>query len=107
MPAQQEVNAIPGAIHKLTIPEGATFCTKIPPRSYNPDQRSFVNTKVDEMLDAGIICSIHPSEVHFVAQTVLAQKTHKGQGLCIEELKHRVNSQCLKHGLPGEFEMPP
>ena len=58
------------------------------------------------MLEAGIIRPIHPSKVQFVAQTVLAQKTHDGQGLCIEELKHKVNDQCLKYNLPGEFEMP-
>jgi hypothetical protein len=103
----KEVNAIPGAVHKLNIPEGATFRTKIPPRSYNPDQRAFVNAKVDEMLEAGIIRPIHPSEVRFVAQTVLAQKTHDGQGLCIEELKCIVNEQCLGHGLPNEFDIPP
>ena len=103
----KEVNAIPGAVHKLNIPEGTTFRTKIPPRSYNPDQRAFVNTKVNEMLEAGIIRPIHPSEVRFVAQTVFAQKTHEGQGLGIEELKYKVNEQCLKHGLPGEFELPP
>jgi intracellular sulfur oxidation DsrE/DsrF family protein len=34
----KEVNTIPGAVHKLNIPEGATFHTRIPPRSYNPDQ---------------------------------------------------------------------
>jgi hypothetical protein len=76
----KEVNAIPGAVHKLNIPEGATFRTKIPPRSYNPDQRAFINAKVNEMLEAGIIRPIHPSKVRFVAQTVLAQKTHDGQG---------------------------
>ena len=103
----KEVNAIPGAVHKLNIPEGATFRTKIPPRSYNPDQRAFVDTKVNEMLEAGIIRPIHPSEVRFVAQTVLAQKAHDGQGLSIEELKHKVNEQCLKNGLPDEFEIPP
>lgn len=102
-----EVNAIPGTTHKLNIPEGATFRTKIPPRSYNPDQRAFVNTKVNEMLEAGIIRPIHPSEVRFVAQTVLAQKTHEGQGLCIDELKYKVNGQCLENGFPNEFEMPP
>jgi hypothetical protein len=105
--SMKEVNAIPGAVHKLNIPEGTTFRTKIPPRSYNPDQRAFVNAKVNEMLDAGIIRPIHPSEVRFVAQTVLAQKTHEGQGLGIEELKYKVNEQCLQHGLPNEFEMPP
>ena len=34
----KEVNAILGTVHKLNILEGATFQTKIPPRSYNPDQ---------------------------------------------------------------------
>ena len=103
----KEVNAIPGAVHKLNIPEGATFRTKIPPRSYNPDQRVFIESKVNEMLEAGIIRPIHPRDVRFVAQTVLAQKTHEGQGVPLNELKHRVNEQCLKHGLPGEFDMPP
>ena len=77
----KEVNAIPGAVHKLNIPEGTTFRTKIPPRSYNPDQRVFIESKIDEMLEAGIIQPIHPRDVHFTAQTVLAQKTHEGQGV--------------------------
>ena len=103
----KEVNTIPNAVHKLNIPEGTTFRTKIPPRSYNPDQRAFVNAKVDEMLEAGIIRPIHPSKVRFVAQTVLAQKAHDGEGLTIDELKHKVNDQCSANGLPGKFELPP
>jgi hypothetical protein len=105
--AIKEVNAIPGAVHRLNIPKGATFRTKVPPRSYNPDQRAFVESKVNEMLEAGIIRPIHPRDVRFVAQTVLAQKTHNGQGLPLNELKHRINDQCSKNGLPGEFDMPP
>ena len=66
-----------------------------------------MEAKIDEMLEAGIICSIHPRDIHFVAQMVLAQKAHEGDGLTIEELKHRVNDQCTEHGLPNEFEMPP
>ena len=103
----KEVNTIPGAVHKLNIPKDATFQMKIPPRSYNPDQRAFVNGKVNEMLEAGIVCPIHPSEVQFVAQTVLVKKTHEGQGLSIEELKYKVNEQCIKNNLPGEFDIPP
>ena len=45
-----EVNLIPGAIHKLNILEDATFCTKILPRLFNPDQQAFMGAKVDEML---------------------------------------------------------
>ena len=103
----KEVNVIPHAVHKLNIPNGATFRTKIPPRSYNPDQRAFIDDKVDEMLEADIIRPIHPSEVRFVAQTVLAQKVHEGHGLNIEVLKHKINEQCLEHGLPNEFDIPP
>ena len=105
--ALKEVNAIPDAVHKLNIPEGTTFRTKIPARSYNPDQRAFMETKLDEMLEAGIIRPIHPRDVRFVAQTVFAQKTHEGQGLPLDELKHKVNDQCVQSGLPSEFNMPP
>ena len=99
----KEVNAILGATHKLNIPEGATFRMKILLRSYNPDQRVFMEAKINEMLEAGIICSIHPKDVRFVAQTVLVQKAHKGDGLTIKELKHQVNDQCTKHGLPSNL----
>ena len=33
-----KVNLIPGAVHKLIVPEGTMFCTKIPQCSLNPDQ---------------------------------------------------------------------
>ena len=103
----KEVNAIPGAVHKLKIPEGATFRTKIPPRSYNPNQQAFMNAKVDEMLEARIIRLIHPSEVCFIAQTVLVQKTHEGQGLSIDELKHKVNKFILPpQSEPNPTQMP-
>ncbi|KIK00108.1 hypothetical protein K443DRAFT_132777 [Laccaria amethystina LaAM-08-1] len=69
-----EVNLIPGAVHKLNIPEGATFRTKIPQRPLNPDQRVFMETKVDEMLKAGVIRTAHPGEVKCVAPSVLAHK---------------------------------
>ena len=63
--------------------------------------------KIDEMLEAGIIRCIHPWDVRFVAQTVLAQNAHGGDGLTINELKHRVNDQCTEHGIPSKFEMLP
>ena len=93
-------------VHKLNILEGATFRKKIPLRSYNPNQQAYVSARVNEMLKAGIIHPIHPSKVQFIVQMVLVQKTHNGQGLSIEELKHKVNNQCLKHNLPGKFKTP-
>ena len=50
-----KVNAIPSAVHKLNIPEGASFRTKILLRLYNPDQHAFIEAKVDKMLEAGIM----------------------------------------------------
>ena len=102
-----EVNLIPGAVHKLDIPEGTTFRTKIPQRSFNPDQRAFMAAKVQEMLKGGIIRPMHPGEVRCVAPSVLAQKVHENTGLPLDELKHRVNDECVKYGLPAAFDLPP
>lgn len=100
----KEVNAIPGALHTLNIPLGTALRTKIAPQSYNPSQRKCIEEKVDEMLAADIICPLHPSEVKFVSPTVLAQKTHKGQGLTLDKLKYCLNEQCMALGLPSAFE---
>ncbi|EDR07197.1 uncharacterized protein LACBIDRAFT_328212 [Laccaria bicolor S238N-H82] len=96
-----EVNLIPGTVHKLDIPENTSFRTKIPQRSFNPDQRAFMEAKVDEMLKGGIIRPIHPREVKCVAPSVLAQKAHENTGLSSDELKHKVNDECVKHGVSG------
>lgn len=58
--SMKEVNVIPGAVHKLNIPEGMKLQIKVPPCSYNPVQHVYVKSKVDEMLEAGVICKIHP-----------------------------------------------
>lgn len=102
-----EVNPIPGVSHQLKIPADARFQTKIGQQSMTPPQRKYLHEKVDEMLAAGIIAPIHPRDVRNVAPTVLAQKVHKGSGLTMDELKHRVNDECISYGIPGEFDLPP
>jgi len=102
-----KVNLIPGAMHKLNVPEDATFHTKIPQCMFNPDQQVFMEAKVDEMLKGGMIQPMHPGEVKCVAPSVLAQKIHGNTGLSSDELKHKVNDECVKHGLPSVFDLPP
>ena len=102
-----KVNLVPGTVHKLNIPEGSTFHMKIPQCSYNPNQQAFMATKVQEMLKGGIIRPMHPGEVCCVAPSVVAQKVHEGSGLSLDELQHKVNNECIKHGLPAAFDLPP
>ena len=102
-----EVNLVPGVVHKLDIPESATFRMKIPQCSFNPDQRTFMAAKVQEMLKGGIIRPMHPGEVCCVAPSVLAQKAHENTGLSLDELKHKVNDECINYGLPAAFDLPP
>jgi len=102
-----EVNLILDTVHKLNIPADAMFCTKLPQRSFNTDQWAFMEAKVDEMLKAGIISSIHPGDVKCSAPLVLAQKALKNMGLSLNELKHKVNDECVKHDLPAAFDLPP
>ena len=63
--------------------------------------------KVQEMLKGGIICPMHPREVHCVAPSVLAHKVHKNGGLSLDELQHKVNDECVKYGLSAAFDLPP
>ena len=55
------------------------------------------------MLEAGIITPINHSEVKCCGATALAKKAHKGTGLTIEELQHRVNDECVTAGIPSAF----
>ena len=66
-----------------------------------------MNKKVDEMLAAGIIAPIHPWDVCNVAPTVLAQKAHEGNGLPLDELKHRINDECVRNGILSALDLPP
>jgi hypothetical protein len=99
--SMSEVYAVPGAEHRLNVPEGAKFKTKISQRPLSPPQRIFFNKVIDEMLDADVIRPINPADVKCCGATTLAQKAHNGDGLTIEELQRRVDNQCVASG----FEM--
>jgi len=81
-----EVTQVPNAVHRLNIPENTKFSTKVHQRPLTPPQRQFLNKKIDEMLEAGVIEHIDPSRVKCVSPTTLAQKAHEGGGLTLEEL---------------------
>ena len=105
--AMSEVNTVPGAVHKLNIPSDAKFRTKLTQCSLNPAQKKYLHTKVDDMIAAGIVAPIHPRDVCAVAPVVFSKKTHEGQGLPLDELKHRVNNRCVELGLQSIEELLP
>jgi hypothetical protein len=47
-----------------------------------------------------MIESICPEDVKCVSPITLAQKVHTNSGLSLDELHHRVNEECISHGLP-------
>ena len=101
-----EVHIVPGAIHKINILEGKTFNTKVHQRPLTPPQREYLNGVIDKMLKAGVVVPIPVSKVKCVSPTTLVQKVHKGGGLTLEELQHRLNDQCINAGLPARFDLP-
>lgn len=42
-----------------------------------------------------------------VSPITLAKKAHEGKGLTIDELKHKLNDECIAAGLPPSFDLPP
>jgi hypothetical protein len=105
--SMNEVHHVPGAVHKINIPEGKTFNTKVNQRPLTPPQCTYLNGALDQMLEAGVIIPIAADKVKCVSLTTLAQKAHQGRGLTLDELKHRVNDQCVAAGQPGEFDLLP
>ncbi|KAG2749752.1 hypothetical protein P692DRAFT_20699450, partial [Suillus brevipes Sb2] len=71
-----EVIPVPGAVHRLNIPEGTAFNLRAHQRPLTPPQTEFLHGKIDEMLKAGIIEHAPPEAVKCCANTVLAKKAH-------------------------------
>ncbi|GAV99845.1 Retrovirus-related Pol polyprotein from transposon opus Includes: ame: Full=Protease [Lentinula edodes] len=101
-----EVRLVKNAIHKLNIPEGATFPKKVRQKSLTPPQREYLHAKVDELLEAGVIKRCNLEDVKCVSPLTLAQKAHEGAGLMVEELMHKLNDECVAAGLPTSFDLP-
>ena len=63
-------------------------------------QREYLSDAIDELLAADIIEPIRPEDVKCASPITLAQKTHTTASLSLDELRHRVNEECIQHGLP-------
>ena len=93
-----EVHQVNGAVHRLDIPPDTAFSKKVHQKPLTPPQRQYLYKSIDTMLEADIIEPCAPEDVKCVSPTTLAQKTHEGKGLRLEELQHRVNDECITHG---------
>jgi hypothetical protein len=102
-----EVTQVEGAVHRLNIDPNAKFSTKVHQKLLTPPQRKYLHEKLQAMLDADIIEPCEPGQVKCVSPTTLAQKTHEGAGLTLEELQHPVNDECVNNGLEPHFPLPP
>ena len=102
-----EVKTVDNAVHHLDIPPEATFSLKVHQKPLTPPQRRYLYESIDTMLEAGIIEPCKPEDVKCISPTTLAQKTHQGKGHSLGELQHRVNDECITHGMEPRFDLPP
>jgi hypothetical protein len=102
-----EVKIVEDAVHRLNIPPETKFPMKVHQKPLTPPQRRYLYESIDKMLDAGVIEACSPDDVKCISATTLAQKTHQGKGLCLPELQHRVNDECVSQGMEPKFDLPP
>jgi hypothetical protein len=102
-----EVKHIPGATHRLEIPEGTTFNTKIKQRAMSPPQTAHFSNALDIMLKAGVCAPIAAKDVKCVSPITLAAKAHTSGGMTIDELRQRLNEECEHTGIAPPFVGPP
>jgi hypothetical protein len=101
-----EVRHIPGAYHKLHIPEGATFNMKIRQQHLSPPKAAYFSKALDVMLEAGICEPIEAKDVKCMSPITLAAKAHTTGGLTINELCQRLNQECEQVGVNQPFIGP-
>jgi transposase InsO family protein len=102
-----EVKVVENAVHHLDIPPDTTFPLKVHQKPLTPPQRRYLYESIDTMLEAGVIEACKPEDVKCISATTLAQKAHQGKGLTLGELQHRVNDECVTHGMDAKFDLPP
>jgi hypothetical protein len=105
--AVSEVFPVAGAVYAPKIPLDKKFSTKIHQRPVSRPQAEYLHEQVEILERAGIICPIHPRDVKCVSPIKLAEKEHEGGGLTHEELKHALNDECIRAGLPAVYDLPP
>ena len=96
-----EVKHIPGASHRLDVPEDATLNTRIGQRCMTPPQAKYFAKALDIMIDAGVVASIAAKDVKCVSPITMAAKAHTVAGMTLDELKQRLNWEC-KQALLGK-----
>ena len=94
-----EVKHIPGAIHKLYIPEDAELNKKIGQKPLTPPQAAYFSKALDVMIDAGICTPIEAKDVKCVSPITLSAKSHSTVGMTMDELHEKVNHKWEHIGL--------
>lgn len=89
-----EVKHIPGASHRLDVPEDATLNTRIGQRRMTPPQAEYFAKALDIMIDAGVVASIAAKDVKCVSPITMAAKAHTVAGMTLDELKQCLNWEC-------------
>ncbi|KAJ6571987.1 hypothetical protein B0H19DRAFT_1255915 [Mycena capillaripes] len=102
-----EVFPVAGAVYAPKIPMEKKFGTKVHQRPLTRPQAEYLHEQVEVLQRAGIIRPIHPRDVKCVSPIKLAEKEHDGGGLTHDELKHTLNDECVRAGLPAVYDLPP
>jgi hypothetical protein len=56
--SMSKVTVVAGATHKLNVPDGTKFKTRVNQRPLSRPQKEYFNSVLDKMLEAGIIAPI-------------------------------------------------
>jgi hypothetical protein len=74
--SMSKVMVVAGATHKLNVPDGTKFKTKVNQRPLSGPQKEYFNTILDKMLEADIIAPIDHNDVKCCRATTLTKKAH-------------------------------
>ena len=84
------------------------FPRKIPhQKPLSDNQHVYLNKAIDELITADIVETIHPEDMKCCSPLTLVQKAHDNARWSLNELCHRVNKECISHGMPPAHNTKP
>ena len=102
-----EVKHIPGAVHKLYVPEDAELSKKIGQKPLTLPQAAYFSKALDVVIDTGICAPIKAKDIKCVLPIALSAKSHSMVGMTMDEQCEKVNHEWEHIGLRPPFIGPP
>lgn len=103
----QEVKPVDSITFHLNIPKDKDYPVKVNQCPLTQAQKEWYFPVLDDFVVADVLREIRPNDIKAAHPMVLAQKAHGAPGLSMDEIKWKIEDECIRLGGKLSVNMPP